>query len=211
MDNLETNLGTKLGFGVFTWDGEERRNHRYGCFVLLNTNYDGDVKADCFVDYSVLQKFLTKKVRLLAKVTESRKSSHVGDLFLKVFPTQPDVGEIVDLGIGYLSHGSLPDWATTPPLGLKPNDKRMQLWMDPRKLYRLHDQTVEIYVQETQDECSPVPTGFDLDEKGTEDLGDGSFQSKNVDIHNLKVPPTIEKVGDGMFILDHKPVKGRRF
>jgi hypothetical protein len=53
------------------------------------------------------------------------------------------------------------DWTGTqsdgvPAVVLRPGDPRDELWIDPRKLYRLHDQTVELLIEETEDAFSSV-------------------------------------------------------
>ena len=127
----------KIGQGVFGWDGEERRSNRYGSFNLLHSN--------CKV--SIPTKLYGKRVRITCKVLKSRKSKHIGDLFLGIGPTQPEVGEVIELGVGVL-HTEPCDWDErgNPTIILKPEDGRRELWIDPRKLYRLHDQTVEVFI-----------------------------------------------------------------
>lgn len=56
------------------------------------------------------------------------------------------MGEIVDLGVGEIFVTSQ-DWgAGKVGIGIKPADGRETDWLDPRKLYRLHDQTVEVVI-----------------------------------------------------------------
>jgi hypothetical protein len=52
-----------------------------------------------------------------------------------------------------LGHGDPNITATV----LAPSDGRETFWMDPRKLYRLHDQTVDVLVEETADEFTVAP------------------------------------------------------
>jgi hypothetical protein len=83
---------------------------------------------------------------------------------------------------------------------LVPADGRGMLWLDPRKLYRLHDQTVELFVEETADDFSPKP---ELCEKVSKDevlsTGDGFMQVKGEDPR--QVLPSVESLGGGMFVV----------
>ncbi len=56
-------------------------------------------------------------------------------------PSTPDVGETIDLGTGRFRLGKAEKTLT---FGLEPADGRQTDWFDPAKLYRLHDQTVEL-------------------------------------------------------------------
>jgi hypothetical protein len=148
-------------------------------------------------------------------VTETRESGHIGDLFHGFAPSMPDVGEVVDLGVGILDAERV-EWCDDPTIVLKPGDGREHFWYDPRKLYRLHDQTVDLFVEETGDPFTEVEYKKP-NEDGVVSTGgdDGALQSKSVDIEDIdKVCPEFERVGepeDHMFVMDFTPRKGKRY
>ena len=194
-----------VGSGVFGWEGAERRTNRYGAMHLSDRPYDGKDRAKLHIDREVLSRLEGKRVRLTVKVTATRESGHVGDLALRIFPERPAEGEVIDLGVGILAIE--PGYDGTPDLALWPGDGRKAFWMDPRKLYRLHDQSVEVYLEETTDAFSPVPCIRD-DKKGqAHDTGDGHYQVKHVE-EGDKVLPAVRSLGDGAFLIDHTPGKG---
>src|SRR5581483_2436230 len=144
-----------VGRGIFGWDSSERRTNRYGAIHLSNGPYSGPDRAEVFHNREALGRAFGMKVRLTVKVVESRKSTHVGDQALKISPSQPSVGEEIDLGVGDLDLEQ--GYDGTPDIVLQPGDRRKELWIDPRKLYRLHDQTVEVFIEETSEPYSPKP------------------------------------------------------
>lgn len=193
----------KIAFGILTWCSSERRSDRYGAIILGDSPYNGPDRVKPKFNKATATAFVGKRVRLTAKVIESRQSGHVGDLFLNIRPSQPEVGEVIDLGVGIFDHG-LVDWTTSPTILLKPIDGRERFWIDPRKLYRLHDQTVEVFVEETTDACSPIP---DVEnEKDPDEVlsnGDGSsFQAKAAKLSSrTRLIPKVKSLGNGMFIM----------
>jgi hypothetical protein len=150
----------KLAHGVFTWSGSERRSDRYGSFNLLAEPFDGKEVTKPTYDTEVAKKLEDKRVRIFVRVLATRKSNHIGDLFLGILPSTPEVGEEVDLGVGILHTEPCEYDHKVTSTSLEPGDGRDTFWFDPRKLYRLHDQTVDIFVEETADEFTPAP---DLD------------------------------------------------
>jgi hypothetical protein len=197
----------QIGTGILTWNGEERRSNRYGVITLCASNYDEDARAPVGWDEPLLQELNGKRVRLTATVTESRKSGHCGDRFLKVFPSQPKVGDSINFGVGTLTIESN---ESERAVALRPGDGRRELWIDPRKLYRAHDQTVILYAEETELPFSLAPTGFNTEDSGAEDLGDGSIQVKNVPVESVRILPVTKSLGDGLIEVTFKPQKGRR-
>jgi len=130
----------KVGTGIFGWPPYERKSDRYGFFFL-------DSGKACLETKNVLG-LVGRRVRLSAVVIEARDSKHVGDLFHGIFPSRPSVGEVVDMGTGTLSLGPKSDGTQGEMvIGLVPEDGREYFWIDPRKLYRLHDQTVELWAE----------------------------------------------------------------
>lgn len=142
-----TDHHTITGIGIFTWDGRERRSDRYGVFALDDADYDktAQTRAEWSDDPSTL---MFRECRITVEVIEARESGHIGDLFRGIFPEKPDVGEIIDLGTGELFvERDRMHWAVGGfGVGLRPADNRQSDWFDPRKLYRLHDQTVRVTI-----------------------------------------------------------------
>lgn len=203
----------KVACGVFGWGATERQSNRYGSFHCGSQPFDGSATCIVFHDELALRELRGKQVRITCVVIESRVSAHIGDMFLGITPSRPNVGEEVDLGVGILRlEGSDYD-PTLVDLVLKPNDGRSELWYDPRKLYRLHDQTVEVYAEETEDPFSDAPQ-IKQEEEGVKSFGDGSFQMKGLDtvVNGDLFAPTIEKIGEGTFMLTPAPLtpKGTR-
>lgn len=143
--NVETTMMTRIGTGIFGWSGAERRSNRYGAVHLGAENES--VKMKDIIDRPRLLRFAGKRVRIECVVLETRESGHIGDLFLGIYPSTPEVGERVELGVGTLGLID-PDWDGLPSFVLRPDDGRADLWIDPCKLYRLHDQTVEMLMEE---------------------------------------------------------------
>jgi len=195
----------RVGHGVFGWSGTERRTDRYGAFVLA-----ADRIAN-HLDVKALRLLNGKRVHITCKVVTNRESGHAGDLALKVFPTTPDVGEVVDLGVGTLC---LEDagYDNMTAVALVPNDGRDTFWFDPRKLYRLHDQTVDVFIEETTADFTPAPVFESTSDPVSFDVGDGYIQTKGTkDGVSYLAPPKVEKIGDGLFTMSHEPhVAGRR-
>jgi hypothetical protein len=151
-------MSKRVGHGVFGWNGQERRSDRYGAFVLVDSPYSGKHQASAKLDMVALKKVEGKRVRIACVVVETRQSGHVGDLFHNIYPTTPDVGEVVDLGVGILrlEDAEYPGEDRTAVV-LEPGDDRKHFWIDPRKLYRLHDQTVDLFVEPTDADFTPRP------------------------------------------------------
>lgn len=202
-----TSQKIKVAFGIFMWSSAERQTDRYGVVLTVAKNYDEDAQVDRTQDDDLLKTFIGSKVRLTCKVIETRKSGHCGDVFRKIYPSQPEVGEEVDLGVGTLD--LVPEWDGSMGIMLRPGDGRSNVWMDPRKLLRLHDQTVEIFVQQTDEDFTPAPD-LPLPEKGCIDNGDGSLQVKMMP-STFTLTPSIDRLGEGLFSIGMlPPQKGRR-
>lgn len=201
-----------IGTGILGWDGFERRSGRYGSIVLDNEGFEGNGKGTikAVIEVDPAMQLSDKRARVTVEVVEPRDSAHAGDGFLKLKPTRPDKGETVDLGVGIFSlerAGFALGWA----FQLRPGDNRPEQWMDPRKLFRLHDQTVKVYVELTDapfTESANIASAPD----GTISNGDGSFQVRNVEDPNapFRLPPKIEKLGDGLFMLGWDYKQGER-
>lgn len=127
-------MNIEIGTGVLNWPANERRSDRYGLIGLLP-----DVASSEFLKLDI-GAIAGRRGKLIAQVVEARQSTHIGDLFRAIFPSTPDVGEEIELGEGILfSHGTY--------VGVYPRDTTQGDWMDPRKLYRAHEQTVRLVFQ----------------------------------------------------------------
>jgi len=190
----------KIGHGVVGWDGVERRSDRYGSIHLADEPYDGKAATKTSIERLAVKDLVGKKVRLTCKVVEARKSGHLGDLTHRIFTETPEVGEVIDLGVGIFDTEA--GWDGTPSFLLKPEDERDEFWMDPRKLYRLHDQTVDVFAEETSEPCHPKPN---LKAANTGGIctgePDGSIQVKAKQEGAHRILPHVEKIGDGMFMM----------
>lgn len=126
----------KIGMGALSWNANERRSDRYGSVSLFDVpGPDGRVLP--------LAKDVAGKGILFAHVTATCKSWHIGDLFRGIFPSQPDVGDLIVLGDpGDLFFEMRNDIRS---VGIRPIVDRDSDWLNPHALYRLHDQTVELY------------------------------------------------------------------
>jgi hypothetical protein len=127
-----------LGEGVLNWSRSERITDRYGAIHLAATPMDGP--------YATWENAPAgQQGSLTAHVTETRPSGHIGDLFRGIGPSTPEVGEAVTLGTGTL-FTETDD--SVPSIGVRPDDGRETDWMDPRALYRVHNQTVRLEFQQ---------------------------------------------------------------
>lgn len=136
----------KIGRGMLCWGRAERITDRYGSITLISESCDpyGDWDEDDSIEFRGELEGL--KGCLSAVVIEARKSPHCGDSARMILPSTPEVGERVILGSGTLFFEE--EWYKIKGcynLGLKPDDGREHDWMDPRALYRLHCQTVELH------------------------------------------------------------------
>ncbi len=194
----------KVGHGIFTWEGSERRSRRYGFFALLGENFNTDAFSRIEFDLTYLQQVQGQRVRLKAVVREARKSGHIGDLILKIEPSQPEPGEEIELGVGTLRLERDPALGWT--FGVQPSDGREVFWVHPQKLYRLHDQTVDLYVEPTSDLEHEAP---DLPLTGEMAVAVGDGQSLQV-VGRLpsRVLPTTVSLGEGLFSLSAPSTKG---
>lgn len=200
-----------VGFGIFMWSGTERQTDRYGGIYLSDSNFDNTATVEARL--ALLDHLIGKRVKVWCRVVETRKSGHMGDKFLQIVPTQPRKDAVIDVGVGILSVEPLDYKAATPAIVLRPNDGRRKFWIDPRNLFRLHDQTVELFVEETTDDFSPVYEAPDTNGTGSIANGDGSFQMKGPALDPSKkyrVSPHVERLGDGAFIMGGKHLEDER-
>jgi len=134
-----------LGRGVLNWPRGERVCDRYGLVTLSPTsggyNDVPDKPAGSYVALDAATQ-AGKRGRIVAVVLEARESNHIGDLFRGISPSTPNVGEEIALGEGTLFYENAYD--DVIGVGVKPDQPRDSDWMNPRHLYRCHDQTVEL-------------------------------------------------------------------
>lgn len=187
----------RIANGIFMWSSAERRSVRYGAFYLAKTTFDEASVVEQVFNVDGLTPFEGKRVKLTAVVTESRKSGHIGDLNLGIEPSQPKVGETVELGVGTFELNPADDGS--PLYTLRPGDGRKTLWIDPRKLYRLHDQTVDLFIEVTEEAFSPAPD-LTVPSPGFIALPDGSFQMCGItdesEMKNLVTKASFHRIGD---------------
>ena len=135
-----------LGEGVLTWEAYERRSDRYGCVYLMGEG-GNSLSTEIFpskIAIGTAEMCSGKRGQLIAVVKETRRSTHIGDLFRGVAPVTPEVGEIISLGTGLFFVNGI---TGTPgaAVGLRPEDGRPSDWLDIKALYRAHEQTVELF------------------------------------------------------------------
>lgn len=201
-----------VGSGVFGWCATDRRSQRYGAILLSDSPYNGGPVAEVMRNSKALKKLNGRRVRIVCRVIKTRNSGHAGDRILGIFPQRPKKGQEIDLGVGMLVVEKAYDG--TDAIALKPNDGREKLWIDPRKLYTLHDQTVEVYLEETSDPFSPAPD-IAITETGpvAVDNGDGTYQVANVDPNvEYRVTPhaRFASLGSGMSSIEFRGGAGVR-
>jgi hypothetical protein len=128
-----------VGEGRLTWAGSERRSDRYGAVVLM---HDGDslIRSSGYVQPD--RSLAGRRGSLVAEVLEVRGSTHIGDLFRGLSPSIPEVGERITLGAGTAFVEKA--WDDVEAIGLRPDDGRGEDWLDPKALYRAHEQTVRL-------------------------------------------------------------------
>jgi hypothetical protein len=209
-----------IATGIFMWAGYERHSRRYGYVYVADSNYENSVQVPVKTFKDTMIEFVGKRVRLVAKVIENRQSGHAGDRFCypNVFPTMPNVGQEIIVGIGEFSTTDNPDSvngaADGIAFGVLPADHRDYFWIDPLTLYSLHDQTVEIYVEETTEADLPLSEVKDLSQEGVEAIsnGDGTMQvvGKRIAGKTFKVAPKITRLGDGLIMMGGNFEAGER-
>ena len=140
--------------GVLTWDASERISDRYGAVFLMN---DGDSLHEPS-GYVLIPDDVPVGMPgwLVAEVVATRQSTHVGDVFRGLRPQTPEVGERIVLGRGRLFCQTVDRDSPHPVIeavGLAPEDvdDRDTDWLDPRALYRAHEQTVRLTFEDGPD------------------------------------------------------------
>jgi hypothetical protein len=205
----------RIAHGVLNWMKEERVTNRYGKFFLDACPFSMGPPVVCAVpwnDAEAIERLRGKKVLMRCVVLAVRSSEHVGDMFLGILPSCPNVDEVIDLGVGIFEVEEPAPDTGSPIFVLQPGDGREKLWIDPRILYRLHSQTVDVFLEETEAECTPA-ADLSCAEPGRIYAGEGFLQAKEISEEDtLKpVPPKkIEKLGGGTFMIHHDRKFGER-
>jgi hypothetical protein len=200
-------LDQAVGGGIFTWEGEERRSKRYGYFFFHTSTYDNTATAHAYLnDLSAL---VGQRVHVKCQVLESRKSGHAGDAAINLLPTRPRTHEIVDLGVGLL-HLKREHGFPTPEIGLLPGgDGRADYWIDPA-LFRLHDQTVSLFVEPTDADFTPA-VYYQESAPGATVNSDGTFQVSRIKLSDIdRIVPHVTSHGGGLFTVDTQFQPGER-
>jgi hypothetical protein len=203
----------KVAHGILGWDADERRSNRYGAVFVDDEDFDRTARVKSHMDVDALRGLQGQRVHVTCVVVEARKSGHVGDQFLKLVPSKPAVGETIDLGVGILELQPV-EWRRTPSLVLRPglDVRREELWIDPRKLYRVHDQTVDIFVVATDADFTPAPV-IACAAPGVLDNGEGSMQVKKVGRSgSVTLLADVERVPEGILVSHPfaRSTRGRR-
>lgn len=136
-----------LGSGVLSWTRNERIGDRYGIVFLMQDGQTSETKEKNSISLNCHELEGTKG-KLVARVIQPRKSTHIGDLFHGFFPVAPKVNEEIELGEGELFFELFEGKAANYDcVGLRPNDNRETFWLNPEKLYRAHEQLVELHYE----------------------------------------------------------------
>jgi hypothetical protein len=148
-----------IGEGVLTWHANERHTNRYGAVFLMT---DGDSLHEP-TGYLPIPDDAPVGLpgRLVAEVTATRQSTHVGDWGRGLYPQTPAVGERIVLGRGRLFCQTVDRDSPHPVIeavGLAPEDvdDRDIDWLDPRALYRAHEQTVRLVFEDAPARGEPA-------------------------------------------------------
>lgn len=210
-----------IGSGIFSWCSSERRSGRYGTFFLAPSDFEERVQRDVHLDVNALRVLEGRNVRIALRILESRPSGHAGDQFLRIFPgAPPAAGSVIELAVGRLllanhGHHSVQYHPTQLGIGILPSDGREELWLDPRVLYVLHDQTVELLVEETADpESAPSPLLDQPVEDGVIVNADGEtlqFRGEAFEAcGSVTLLPDVEPIPGGLLITPPQPEPGKR-
>jgi hypothetical protein len=144
--------------GALTWFSTERRTDRYGgimlCHKVVDVNAGGDSAT---INMNALLPFIGKRVHITAKVLVSKKSCHMGDHFRNIGPSKTPVGEVLDLGIGRLCDLEYVTGRDQSIIFCRDGRERLNDWMDPHILYRLHDHVVKLTITDASAEPFVMP------------------------------------------------------
>lgn len=135
MDVLDESKTIFLARGVLNWSSIERISDRYGTINL---------DKEC----AQVRNFVGTRGRLIVKVAGVRPVVHIGDMLRGLNSSVPELGDVYELGHGelfveeYNSSGM-----TVTNIGVRPEDEREFDWLDPNKLYKVHNQFVSLWFE----------------------------------------------------------------
>lgn len=138
----------KLGEGYFYWSASERRTDRYGYVYLESNNPHLMPVSERYTQHTAnfvnlnTEGIIGKYGKLIVKILERHESGHIGDLFHGFFPSIPEEDEFE------LGEGTVFIEDDIKGIGLKPKDDRDVFWLDPKQLYKAHEQKLELYFKE---------------------------------------------------------------
>ena len=137
-------MSITLGSGVFSWNRYERVTDRYGSVLLLP---EGGDSRSLLPQPSQINRELAKqcdglKGKLSVKVTATRESTHIGDFCRGLVPKTPKVGATIKLGEGVFFIEPAIEGGVQ--IGVRPADGRASDWLNPKALYRAHEQSVHL-------------------------------------------------------------------
>jgi hypothetical protein len=136
-----------LGKGILTWTRHERIGDRYGIVFLMQDGQTSETPERDGIELNG-HGYESKRGKLVVNILDARESSHIGDLFHGFFPSTPEIGERIELGEGELFFESyIGNNVHYDCVGLKPNDNRETFWLNPQRLYKVHEQLVELYFE----------------------------------------------------------------
>lgn len=124
-----------FGKGILNWRAVERISDRYGT-INLGT------------EIPIAYNYIGYRGKLYAEVKGTRPIGHIGDLLRGFKPSVPEIGEVFLLGSGELfMEDRTDDGVTYTNIGVKPDDNRTSDWLDPDKLYCVHNQFVTLWFE----------------------------------------------------------------
>lgn len=125
-----------IGIGNLNWRRYERVSDRYGSICLYKSQESEETV--------VLNKYHGYG-KLTAIIKEIRPSNHIGDMFRGLHPSTPQINDTIELGEGELFYNA-DEFGEM--VGLKPNNSRTSDWLNPKNLYKCHNQTVELWFED---------------------------------------------------------------
>ena len=132
-----------IGTGALTWRREERLTDRYGSVMMdTHSSFDQQIADKATLYLATIKKYCGQYGQLVCEVLETRKSTHIGDLHRDIKPSTPEVGDMITLGTGKLFHEHRDGVDNVGLVGNRETD-----WLNPRMLYRVHEQTVNLYFE----------------------------------------------------------------
>lgn len=130
------------------WHRHERVSDRYGMVYLMEEGQTSLTKGGAESLIAPIHGLEGRWGKMVAVPYETRISTHIGDFARGISPSRPDVGEHIELGEGYLFYHRH-EGVEGVMVGLCPRHPRSSDWLNPQSLYRAHEQSVELFFEET--------------------------------------------------------------